>query len=234
MKTHAKAEQTARLVRKFGDKKKAAHVADAKVCGIVQLESNLEASGLAVCSIDPRVRRVRPQPFTVDLLSGRKYKSKKAMIEQFSGSGYSPKPYTPDFLVSLRDGSKICLEIKHSQLIDKDPDVLDIPPVFADLGLRLVIVTEQVITEALAYNARALRPYSDQNCSDKERKEILLPVSRGLRIGELKKKNISQGSIFKAILDGTVSADLQQHRLSPKTELKPAQGSTSHLEILQL
>ena len=234
MKIHAKAELTARSVRKFGDKKKAAYVADAKAPGIVQLESNLEATGLAVCSIDSRITHVRTQPFAIDLLSGRKYASQKEMAEHFKGSRYSPKLYYPDFLVFLRNGSEVFLEIKHTGLIEENPDIMDRPAIFADFGMRLLIVTEQVLTDAFAHNARMLRPYSMQACGDTDRAQILSLTGSAVCIGEVKKRGIAQAAIFKAILDGTVSADLQQKRLSPKTVLRPADSSTAHLEILPL
>ena len=234
MKIHPKADPVSRQVRKRGDMKKAAYVADHKIRGIAQMESNLEASGTAVCAIDPRILHVRPQPFTFDLRSGKQYASKVDLIARFSGEEYSPKPYTPDFHVSRIDASDIYLEIKHSQLIEDDPSVLDLPAVMSQFGVRLVIVTEEVITDALAFNARLLRPYSSKVCSLSERRTLLRALSRTDRIGGLIENGISQSLIFTGILDGTVTVDLQQRRLVKKTRLKGASQCTKHLELLPI
>lgn len=234
MKAHAKADQVSRIVRKFGDKKKAAYVAGPKVRGICQLESNLEATGLAVGAIDPRITSMRPQPMTLDVLSGRQYASKKALMDQFSGCSYSPKPYTPDLLVCHHGDLETYIEIKHSRLIEENPDILEMPGVFVDLGMRLLIVTEQILSDALAHNARMLRPYLRHTFLDADRDKILQTMQGGMTFRELTQNDVPQASIFKAILDGTVSVDLQHKRLSPKSALKPAHGRTAHLEILPL
>ena len=142
MKADPLSAPTARIVHKRGMKKKANYLATLKSAGILVLDSTLEATTACALAVDPRVINFRVQPCTFDLKSGRAYETKASLLELFKGTRYKPKPYTPDFLVELKDKKYCFLEIKHSQWIKKNPECLTYPDLFFDFGERLIVISE--------------------------------------------------------------------------------------------
>jgi len=104
MRVDKQAAPTARRIHKRGQMKKAHNISVKKSPGIIKLESRLETSGAIALSLDPRVRSFRPQPMTIDMNTGRLFHSKEHLYRSFEGSRVKPRPFTPDFEVTLQAG----------------------------------------------------------------------------------------------------------------------------------
>lgn len=233
MKLDKEAHPTARRVHRRGMIKKANWLAGHKVAGLIQTESVLEST-LAFCAmIDPRVQTIEPQPETFDLLSGKRYKSKDELLRAHSGGGYRPKPYTPDFRVQLHCGGERFLEAKHQDFLEEKPEYLTYPGIFLELGLKLVLVTDELLWGPLEHNARMLQPHLSKQLAPAVAKRFLAIEEEAVEFRSLL-QSFSQGEILTAILQGLFAFDLVGSRIGPKTMLTCAGGEKQHLEILAL
>ena len=140
MKIDRKSHPVARRVQKRGQKKKA-HYSSAGGAHLMQMESRLETSGAVAMGLDPRVFSIRSQPMTFDLLSGRAYPSVAALQEAQKLYGFRCVKYTPDFEADL-GGSNVLVEVKHSELINQSPKVLEYPSILARYGYRLIVLDD--------------------------------------------------------------------------------------------
>ena len=177
----------------------------------------------------------RVQPCTFDLKSGRAYETKDSLLQLYQGTRYKPKPYTPDFLVELKDKKYCFLEIKHSQWIKKNPECLTYPDLFLDFGERLIVISEDGLRSALDYNLRLLRPHIGEQSSDKTIRTLRqLPPGERMLGQFLSKYQLSQAEALRAVLDGWLSVELSRKRLGPRSLAAPTNQSLSHLEVLPL
>lgn len=233
MKLDKEALATARRIHQRGMVKKANWLAGPKVAGLIQTESVLEST-LAFCAmIDPRVQSIEPQPVTFDLLSGKRYQSKDVLLREHPGDGYQPKPYTPDFRVQLHCGSERFLEAKHQRLLEEKPEYLAYPGIFSEFGMKLVLVTDELLQGPLEYNARLLKPNLTHQLLPAVAKRFASIADEAVEFRKLL-QSFSQREILTAILHGVLAANLVDARLGPKTVLASAGGDKKHLEILAL
>lgn len=233
MKLDKEAHPTARRVHQRGMTKKANWLAGPKVAGLIQTESVLEST-LAFCAmIDPRVQTIEPQPETFDLLSGKRYKSKDELLRAHSGGDYQPKPYTPDFRIQLHCGGERFLEAKHQRFLDEKPEYLAYPGIFLELGLKLVLVTDELLQGSLEYNARLLKPNLNNQLPPAVANSFASITDEEVEFRKLL-QSFSQREVLTAILQGLFAVDLVGSRIGPKTMLTCAGGERQHLEILAL
>lgn len=234
MKIDETADPAARRIQKRGQKKKASILAGAKINGRIQVESVLEATFACAAMIDPRVQGIRPQPLSIDLNSGRTAATKAELLETHSSTGYRVKAYTPDFSLHLADGSVVYVETKPERLLDRDPVTVRLPEIFAELGQRLILVTDQELNKAITTNARHLRPYVGRELAPSASKKLHAQVQNPTKLSELMKNDLTQGDVLNAILHGVLRTDLRASPLSPSSELALAHGAFDHLEVLPL
>ncbi|MCA0907736.1 Tn7 transposase TnsA N-terminal domain-containing protein [Ruegeria marisrubri] len=195
MKKDPKSHPTSRIVRKAGQKKRANYVSVPKCAGYIQLESTLEATTAFALALDPRVASFRPQPCTYDLLSGRSYAKKENLIDEFVGKRYRPKPYTPDFLVRMRDGRAAFVETKAESRVNEDLHRDFLPKFFRSVGHHWTLTTDETLTEVVAHNVRTLKAVIDRPPTEKTLK-ILAQVPKDTVLGLLVAALISFETIF--------------------------------------
>ncbi len=236
MKKDPKSHPTSRIVRKAGQKKRANYVSVPKCAGYIQLESTLEATTAFALALDPRVASFRPQPCTYDLLSGRSFPQKDNLSDEFSGRGYKPKPYTPDFLVRMRDGRTAFVETKAKRWVDEDLHREFLPKFFKSVGHHWTLITDETLTEIVAHNVRTLKAVIDRPPTGKTQ-EVLAQVPKdSVLLGQLISEfELGSDELLCAILAGFLAVDLREQRLGPASfaSLSPA-PKTNHLEIIEL
>jgi hypothetical protein len=235
MKIDPKARPTARRIHKRGKLQKAHHLAGGKARGIVQVESLIEVDCHNMCSLDPRVQEVHPQPVTFDLNSGRSYATKKELQERFRGTDYEPWIYTPDFRVILFDGTCLYLEAKSEFTLSEQPKFLEYPEILGSFGVQLLLITEIFISRELKKNLGLLRPYIGRTLPvELVRKLEALDNKRFTYREAISRLGFTQGELFTAIVTGHVIVDLYSIELKKDTELIAFDGCTKHLELLPL
>lgn len=86
----------------------------AKAGGVIPVEGAAERIVANWADIDPRIRRVWAQPYTVDLRTGRQFRSRAELKRFFEENGRPPGEilYTPDFLFELQDRRLHAIEVK--------------------------------------------------------------------------------------------------------------------------
>ncbi|NOD65439.1 MULTISPECIES: hypothetical protein [Ruegeria] len=235
MKIDSRAEIPARQAWRRGQKKKSHFLSTRKAKGVIQTESGLEASFAFGCDLHPKVKAIRPQPCTFDLKSGRVYPTKAELITKFKGTGYKPKPYTPDFEVICFDGRKLFVEVRHSRLLKHNESTLLLPNIFRSLGLELLILTDQFLARDLVHNIRSLHPYIQRSPTDEFLRKLSSIEAQTFRLEFLLQElGCSQIDVLSSIVLGHISVDLRAGMLRPKSVGQLAYGQKSHLEIFPL
>ncbi|UWQ01795.1 hypothetical protein K3X44_00045 [Aliiroseovarius crassostreae] len=235
MKIDPEARSTARRIHKRGKVQKAHHLTGGKVRGIVQVESLTEVDFLNLCSLDPRVQEVHPQPVTYDLNTGFRYANKEGLLKRAKASGFRPWVYTPDFRVVLIDGTIFFLEAKSEYTLSKQPEILEYPRIFESFGEQLLLMTDYEISPELKKNLGLLRPFIGRPLPNG-----LLPKLKALDSNRFTYREaisdlgFTQGELFTAILTGHLFVDLYSTALKKDTELLVFKGCTKHLELLPL
>ncbi len=215
--------------------KNANYLSGPKLGGMVQTESRLESAAAYLGMIDPRVKEITPQPVTFDLDTGKICGTKEDLTREYVGSGKSPRSYTPDLLFTLNCGDQVFVETKSNWFIAKNPDCLDLPARLAHFGHRLLMVTDEVITSALSYNVKLLRPHSDCVPTPSVLNAVAKLGEGPFTVDEaVKSTGLRECDIIVAILSGALRCDIQSQEFKRKTNLWAAGGSTAHLEVLSL
>lgn len=196
----------------------------------------MEATTAFALALDPRVASFRPQPCTYDLLSGRSFAKKENLFDEFVGKRYRPKPYTPDFLVRMRDGRTAFVETKAESRVNEDLHRDFLPKFFKSVGHHWTLTTDETLTEVVAHNVRTLKAVIDRPPTEKTL-EILAQVPKDtVLVGQLISEfGLGSDELLCAILAGFLAVDLREHRLGPASfaSLSPT-PKTNHLEIIEL
>lgn len=234
MRIDRHAPPTARRVHKRGMKKRAGKMSGAKFPGVIQLESQMEASLVRCMQVDPRVVSLKPQPCTIDMGTGRAFANKEAALEACEGRRYRPKLYTPDLEVKLVDGRLFYLDAKHSAHIDKKPEYLDYPSLLAEVGISLVIVTESLLQGPIDRNAWLLLQGQAEETAPQLASKIVCLKQQRVTFKELRENiGIPQAKILRLILDGYLVFDFSCEALGPSTNLNTANRDRRHLEVIE-
>lgn len=234
MRVDKQADPVARIIHKRGQMKKAHNISLKKSPGIIKLETRLETSTAISLSLDPRVMSFRPQPMTIEMGTGRVFATKAHLLRAFEGLGYKPRPYTPDFGVTLETGG-VFIETKHSRLIEKSPEVLEYPSILKSYGLRLFVVDETYFPEVFCQNIRLLHPYQNCHLSSAEKRMVVAATGLAATIGELTTNHqIPQKLILAAIAHSILHAELHDSRLGAETSVSAQENRYFSLERLPL
>ncbi|WP_353329391.1 hypothetical protein [Phaeobacter sp. NW0010-22] len=235
MKIDSRAENPARQAWQKGQKKKSHFLSPRKAQGVIQTESGLEASFAFGCDLHPKVKAIRPQPCTFDLKSGRSYATKAELINKFKGTGYKPKPYTPDFEVHCFGGRRLFVEVRHSRLLQHNDSTLLLPVTFKALGLELLVITDRFLTRDLVHNIRSLQPYLRMSPSNEFLDALSSVGGQTFRLDWLMASlECSQEDLLSSIASGHVAVDFKAGMLRPKSIGQLSGGDTSYLEVLPL
>lgn len=225
----------ARTIYKRGLQKKENRQASRKATGIVVTESLGESIIVVAAEVDPRVRRIFPQPMTFDLHTGEAYPTKTALTEAVHGTRYKPWVYTPDFLFELVNGQTVFVEGKHSRWLRGNPEFSRVAAAMEQLGHRLTLVTETMFTRAHHRNLRILRALPDRRLEPTKRELIETQFSRSVSFGQAQWSfGLTRGEVYAALFDGLLATDLSVAPFSDRTKLVRVHGNVSHLEVLPL
>jgi len=234
MKKDPTAAPTARRIHKRGLMKAAHFSSSSKASGLMQLESKAEADAVAAMTVDPRVKWFNPQPFTFDLNTGRIYDTKDGLIKKFKGTGYKPRPYTPDFRVTLVSGEVFCLEVKNTRYLKLENGVWPHLQLLESFGYQLILITERELPEILAQNLCLLINYENVPVSEVP-EGLLTYCETGVPFEDLRERfGISQAEVLTWILSGALRADLSSARLGPKSLISASFGCRKHLMELPI
>ena len=225
----------ARTIYKRGLQKKVNRQACRKAKGIIDTECNGESIIVVAAEVDPRVRRIVPQPVTFDLNTGEAYATKAALTQAHHGTRYKPWIYTPDFLFEMVSGRNVFVEGKHSLWLRKNPRFDLVKEAMAELGHRLTVVTEEMFTPAHHRNLRILRTISARQLQPERRAwlEGHLPEELSFRQAQWL-FNMTHSEVYAALFDGLLATDLSLAPFADRTRLVRVSGDVSHLEVLSL
>ena len=227
--------QPARQVYRHGLQKKVNLVAGSKLRGVQQTESVLESNIAAAAEIDPRVSWIETQPVAFDLNTGRTYATKKIMVEQFAGTRYKPRAYTPDFRLRLDAGNEVYVEGKHTHLLEHAPETLDALSAVRQFGHRIILMTEEDFPSTLVRNLRLLKTANPSPPTAAECKRLSAELRTPTPASHLVENfGISTAVLFAWIRSGTLTCDLFERPLGAQTSLTYGAGCLDHLEVLPL
>lgn len=214
--------------------------------GIAPPESPLEKTIGQLGQLDPRVVSVKGQPFTVDVVTGRLFHSREALLSDRATREKSLvklREYTPDFLMQLIDGRKVVVEVKDEKHMGDElywEKVNKAEVIMRANGYHFLVVTMAYEPDhPLVQNAALLTTFmkihsgqlSPAQVSTLAR--ILDGNSRELReVCTLIDLNFRESPVL--ILRGHVSIDLKASRVGAQNHVVLAHGDLSHLELLPL
>ncbi len=235
MKVDKFASSTARRIHKRGLIKKASFLSGPKLDGMIQVESDLEATLCMLLMLDPRVVAVSPQPATFDMISGKRYSDKETLKAAQQPGGYRPKIYTPDFEATMVCGRSVFLEAKHTSWLEDKPEYLGYPGTMASWGLKLLIATEAILQAAAAQNIRMLKSVMNDAPGPENAERAALLDDDGLRFAQIASlPGFSDTEVLRLIVAGDLSFDVASVPLTKKTVLNPSRGSKAHLQVFDL
>jgi hypothetical protein len=206
-----------------------------KAMGIIDTESLGESIIVVAAEVDPRVRRIFPQPTTFDLHTGEAYPTKTALTEAVHGTRYKPWVYTPDFLFELVNGQTVFVEGKHSRWLRSNPEFSRLAAAMEQLGHRLTLITEKMFTRADHRNLRILRALPNRSLEPAIRELIETQFPRSVSFEEAQRSfRLTRAEVYAALFQGVLATDLSLAPFSDRTKLLRVDGDVSHLEVLPL
>ncbi|MDF3361498.1 hypothetical protein HLM50_10540 [Sulfitobacter sp. Ks41] len=218
-----------------GLQKKVNRQACRKAAGIVDTETNGESIILVAAEVDPRVRRLAPQPITFDLNTGETFAKKSDLKDALHGTRYKPWVYTPDFMFELANGDTVFVEGKHSRWLRSNPAFAQVATAMEELGHRLVLVTETTFTRSDHRNLRILRALPNRSLEPATRELIETQLLRSVSFGEAQwSLGLTRAEVYAALFQGLLATDLSLAPFSDRTKLLRVDGDVSHLEVLPL
>lgn len=106
----------------------------------VEADSSLERDFVQIAALFPFADRIEHQPFTLSL---------------------GDRCYTPDFLLSFKDHSRLVVEVKPKEKVEGYRDLFDLTATTLEIkGLPFLVATDVQITASRAANARQIRRYA--------------------------------------------------------------------------
>lgn len=212
------------------------------------VESLHEGTTLIALDLDPRVRHITPQPFTVRLDLERVFKTKeeaqkakgKNRLQEIDGQRLE-KMYTPDFLVEMTTPVGLVVESKFKAEIKKIEVQLEHRKrVLNSLGYNFLVVTDEDLEfDGLHTNLVNLRDATKYRKTEDTQQLMarLQELVHGYRgefaLGEIKQKATDVG-LYLGLISGVIACDLRAGHLNINTVLWPAHGDLSHLQLLEL
>lgn len=236
--------QGTRILGKTGGKP-ALLFSSMKGIGICSVDGPLEKAIGQLAGLDPRVGTVRPQPFTVDVVSGKilhTYTELQTHRQARERSDVRIREYTPDFEIMLIGGQRVVLEVKDPRFPCTDEywaKVEKAKRVMFTNGYRYHVVNMKYDPGApLVHNAgllTALRINFKKIITPAQVDAIEADVgdsdSTLGRVAELAGLSLREAPIL--LLQGVVAADLSEGHLRALTPVHLAYGDLQHLAILR-
>ena len=215
-----------------------------KASGQMAVASDSERLVAHMLTLDPRVKRFKTQPLTVDLIDRRVLRTPEQVAEARTRhkDREGPKFYTPDFEVDWYGFSRSLIEVKLEGYI-------------GDQKYELALNTGAEILEAIGYRfskvvipanpkhpLRSNVPLLKQAASRLDlwpSRETIQAIEaicedRHVYLDKLcRELAISPNLVPALLVSGAVSADVARHAINGKMELEPAFGDLTHLQLLE-
>ncbi|NMG49314.1 hypothetical protein GO613_14545 [Azoarcus communis] len=218
-----------------------------KAGGILALESASERVIAQLAELDPRVKSISPQPFALDVITGKVFKT-RAELEDDRKSRQSVdslrRDYTPDLLLVLHDDTRIIVEAKDARHLPQGEYLKKLDTarrIFAMRGERFVLIPLKYDERApIVYNAERLalaltQPLAPNVIHDASCKVSTLLANEQIPLGDLMPQlELDLRMAPSLIVTGVLEADICSGPINRKTLVRAAYGSLSHLEILTL
>lgn len=218
-----------------------------KAGGILTLESAGERTIAQLAELDPRVRSIAAQPFSLDVSTGRLYTSREALAEardERHSLEARHRDYTPDLLLELVNGLKPAVEVKDPRYPGDALYKAKLAKAHLILKMRgqslLTIYFRYQETAPLVHNAELLSriQYADNPIRDLGELAYRIDTVLGSDETELAKLLPALGIDLREagllVLHGLLSADLRSRTLDADTRVRAAGGSLDHLQLLPL
>lgn len=211
--------------------------------GVLRVESRLERLIALALSVDPRVSRIKAQPFSIRLDTAEIFPTqslaRQSVGAQFGLSGEG-LIYTPDFLVELVTGEHLVVECKPKHQADLLVEYFArVGSVLHGIGLRFIVFTDADVSgRGLEGNlirikdAKRMLRKSQTNLMANSI-ECVSSAEGDVQVAELL-ESWSESEVLVAISMGVIATDLRSGPFSKKMKVQMAYGDLSHLQILGL
>lgn len=243
-------EKMARPLGVKGHQKQSYLSACTKADGAAAVESSNERTTLLAMDVDPRVKAISTQPFTVRLDLQREFSSRsealkakpRAPLQPVNGSELKERVYTPDFVVSLvGDPVKVAVESKDTDEIAKIQTQLAVRGmVLKNIGYYyLVVSSAEIDHKGLHANLVMLRNAMFWQMKNDVRRELAevaeaIDVQRSeFTLGDIRHR-CDDLKLYLALVNGVLGCDLRSGHFNVNTALWPAHGDLSHLQLINL
>lgn len=218
-----------------------------KAGGILTLESAGERTVAQLAELDPRVRSIAAQPFSLDVATGRMYTSREALAEarkQRHSFEARERDYTPDLLLELVDGLKPVVEVKDPRYPGDAPYQAKLAKARLILKMRgqsfLTVFLRYQETAPLVQNAELLSRVQYAGSPQRDLGELATRIDAVLGSDETKLRDLLPAlgldlrEAGPLLLHGLLSTDLRSSPLSADVRVRAAGGSLEHLQLLPL
>lgn len=218
-----------------------------KAGGILALESAGERVIAQLAELDPRVKSISPQPFALDVITGKVFKTRRELEDARktrSKIDAVRRDYTPDLLLVLHDGTRLIVEVKDPRYAPRDEYREKLETARRLITMRgerfLLIPLQYEETAPLVRNAELLAqalftPLSPDLIRAVSEKVAALPADAPTALRDVMPAlGLTLRDAPALITSGVLSADLAGRVLDGRTLVRAAHGSLSHLELLPL
>lgn len=131
----------------------------------VEADSALERDFVLIASLFPHTTRIQHQPFRLT---------------------WTDRSYTPDFLLTFSDGTRVVIEVKPRSKTERYEDLFELArQKLAEHGLAFLVATDQAIHAERAANAKLIRRYSKLRPDPSALEVVLRKVGNGGVIADI-------------------------------------------------
>lgn len=215
-----------------------------KSAGICPVESPVEKVIGKLADLDPRVRSIHAQPFTIDVVSGRILHTRQDVLlhrQTRQKTDVILREYTPDFHLGLIDGQRVVIEVKNPRYPCEQAywdKVARAKGVLQTNGYRFQVISMPYEPSTpLIHNAdllASLRLNFKKTVSkaliDTIETEVGGSDSTLGHVAQLAGMTLREAPVL--VLLGVVAADISQGYLGAGTPIRLAYGDLQHLAIL--
>lgn len=206
--------------------------------GDLRVETALERDIALMLDIDPRVKELSAQPFTLELQSNTLLPSRK---DNQLRPGSAPRFYTPDFLCQLHDGRRVAIDAKHSRFIEQfDIKRDEIENCLRQHGIAFMVIPETAVSPSVMqavshlHLLRAGYLASYRAVAEEELSATLDACPSWLAVELSSRLASGRVGVLVGLLAGLLTADFSTPLFSPSSEVHAAHGDLSHLQLLEV
>lgn len=232
-----------------GHQKRSHLIGGQKVGGAAFVETTGEVVTLLCLEVDPRVKSVATQPFTLRLDIEQVFTTRSEAVRAEPRQRPAPvngevpleRIYTPDFAAELVSGEPWVIESKSTQEVSRAAaELLRRSGVLHRLGFHfLVVPSEDLQFRGLHANlvhlrdAMRLQQQGRAGALMGQVDEVVAEQPEEFSLAAIKTA-LPPTAIYLGIANGLIACDLKSGNLGVTTKLWKAYGDLSHLQLLKL